>query len=521
MKRKLLAVIGMICAFSLAGCQGSSDSKASEENKVEISETSTEATTEATIGGTTEVNESLFHSDDDKIDELAKNTVVLGDNEEIEDQYWVANNFCYRVAVKYIDTPTGSYQHKKDYFLFTGRVIPPFEVDYVVGDTEGERKVYDACDFKVVLEDVTFDGYDDLLISLGHNGAQGAEVYCAYIFDSDKEEYVYTPSFEKIGNYRVDKIHHEVRGNVRVNAYNDCELRFRYNENEKTFYKLSDRYGQFVSFEGGKNEFTDMIDAPDEDKYSIVLNLDNDGENEAIVCVASGPEVQSADAEGCYFIDNVYFVDEKKESHLLDEIGEFYLSKHQYLFIGENNSYITINGEVGAEPMGYIFTVDNESMRNVTEPLRSFGKKYFSGYDEIVWEACDYSTFFPISEGMSLLEAGGMGLCEIPYYYKIVNGEIVPYEAEIKTIEEVKAIADFDDSKYKDKESVQYIYRENNELNVNYAELSKDIKPVLVDISADTYHLENGTWVLVRSDNGYYNEDSMKESNWDYLNQIN
>ncbi len=131
-------------------------------------------------------------------------TIELSDDKEIEYQEWLnADKTCYRVAIEYKEEQDDIYKHSEDYFFFlTGDDIDYIYVDYSNASVEDDRYVWNACDFQAYFEDVTFDGNQDLIISLGHSGSGGDLVYCAYVYKDGK--YIYTKSFETIVNYTID-----------------------------------------------------------------------------------------------------------------------------------------------------------------------------------------------------------------------------------------------------------------------------------------------------------------------------
>ena len=134
------------------------------------------------------------------------NLVYGEDNlEKIE---WVDDNEeLLRVRIKRSISDSNEYDHKRDYFFrfLTGGKITTLEVDYPSKSDpmDSDRYVYDACDFDVKYEDVNFDGLDDIVISLGHSGVYGEEVYCAYLGELSGG-YKYNKSFEEIANYKLD-----------------------------------------------------------------------------------------------------------------------------------------------------------------------------------------------------------------------------------------------------------------------------------------------------------------------------
>lgn len=89
------------------------------------------------------------------------------------------------------------------------------------------------------------------------------------------------------------------------------------------------------------------------------------------------------------------------------------------------------------------------------------------------------------------------------------------------TKEEVKKIAalpdNFDEKEY---ESVQYILRENGELNINTAKRSQEFEEY-VDFEYFTYYVnENGEWELTDEGWGIYLVQLYGKSSWDYLDRL-
>lgn len=157
--------------------------------------------------GCTNNTESEYYAHDVSI-ELGKyisENIKLSDDKEIEYEGWLdQDKKCYRVAIQYKEEQVDKYNHAEDYFFFImDDDIECVYVDYTKEKIGSDRYVWNACDFEAYLEDVTFDENLDLIISLGHAGAGGDLVYCAYVYNDGK--YIYTNSFEKIINYKIDR----------------------------------------------------------------------------------------------------------------------------------------------------------------------------------------------------------------------------------------------------------------------------------------------------------------------------
>ncbi len=147
-----------------------------------------------------------YYSHDEEIDAAIKEYVELDDSKRIEYCEWLdEEHSVYRISVGRTEEIEDEYSHLEDYFFArTSDDVKYFKVDYPSKNDpiDSDRYVCDACDFTAYFEDITFDGENDIVISLGHQGASGTEVHCAYVYVDG--EYVYTKSFEEIPNYQID-----------------------------------------------------------------------------------------------------------------------------------------------------------------------------------------------------------------------------------------------------------------------------------------------------------------------------
>lgn len=143
--------------------------------------------------------------EEDEFEAYVKSTLNLSDNEVIEKTEWIEDQVCYRVAVERTTDVEGEYKHLADYIFVKGDTFKCVKVTYPskLETMDADRYVYDACGFEVKYEDITFDGQKDIVISLGHQGAAGTCVSCAYVFEEDF--YVYVKSFEGIPNYVINE----------------------------------------------------------------------------------------------------------------------------------------------------------------------------------------------------------------------------------------------------------------------------------------------------------------------------
>ncbi len=114
----------------------------------------------------------------------------------------------YQVLIGYVDQPDNAYTVSRECFFYFGpdEEIRTFDVCFPpVDEEDADRHVYENTSdkdssFVAVLDDVNFDGYDDILICLGE---KNSHIYwCAYLYDDGN--YVYSRSFEQIADYVIN-----------------------------------------------------------------------------------------------------------------------------------------------------------------------------------------------------------------------------------------------------------------------------------------------------------------------------
>ena len=206
MKRKYIYLLILLTLFLMAcGKNG----KEIEESAISIEsmfdnekDSEREVTEQENISGLVDVEG--YNIDDLKLKKKIQETIQLKNNTVIEDIYWIdEERKCMRVAIQYEQQPERLwFNHLEDYFFF--KKEEEIEVLYVDYSTDGSmvREVWAEPDFKAHLEDVNFDGQDDLVIALGIDGVMFGERHCAYLCTD--EGYEYCPSFEYLSRYRVD-----------------------------------------------------------------------------------------------------------------------------------------------------------------------------------------------------------------------------------------------------------------------------------------------------------------------------
>lgn len=80
----------------------------------------------------------------------------------------------------------------------------------------------------VVEKDANFDGYSDLLIFMGHFGAQGFEQYQCYLWNKSSQKYTYFKDFENIPNPKLDSRKKRILGTVEDNAFTHTDRLYEY-----------------------------------------------------------------------------------------------------------------------------------------------------------------------------------------------------------------------------------------------------------------------------------------------------
>lgn len=237
-KKFLYVLLTSLAVFGVTAC-GSTGVSATEEDpaitpaaeQLQDSE-GRDLTADGQEPDDTEEKESICSSGNAEINELAEQTIVLEEGEQIEAQEWV-DPTCFRVKISYRDLAGSVAVHCRDYFFFCEDDPLSVMVDYAAQSGSGvERPVYPGCDFEARREDVNFDGHPDLLIALGNKTGGADQCWCAYLYEDGG--YRYEPSFEEIVNYRLN-----TSGKVIYSNY------LRNGTGIEDFYSYNDPVGEF------------------------------------------------------------------------------------------------------------------------------------------------------------------------------------------------------------------------------------------------------------------------------------
>ncbi len=134
------------------------------------------------------------------------------------------------------------------------------------------------------------------------------------------------------------------------------------------------------------NTFSKVIEREndtDENLASYIVDLDNDGNNEAFVVDGYPSDYNDSitPESNTWEISKIWFVDEAMKAYELDDLflyGErIDVFEEQYVKQIGNQNYLIINGKCGAEGIGTVYTVSNDKLINTVEN-NCDGQKAFS-----------------------------------------------------------------------------------------------------------------------------------------------
>ena len=277
-----------------------------------------------------------------------------------------------------------------------------------------------------------------------------------------------------------------------------------------------------IALSNSENEFTKALDVElgnNEQFYSFVVDLDNDGKNEAFVLPGfldkiSG-DVNSEDPLDYVYSNSIYFVDENLNVHDLENTApnNEIASVQQYLEV-EGNRYITLNGYCGADKVGYVYTVVNDELTNAVPDLAFRGTKRFDENNELFWTLDAYGCYAMTDDAERTVEECLYGRSDIPYALYPDNGGFKLYGAKEVSFEEANSVASLYDD-ISDSVAVQIILRDNNELNVNECYLSGDE----LEFCCNVYKISKtgDMWFYVDTYKGFKMVDRSNDSKWSIL----
>ena len=298
----------------------------------------------------TDIGSVEIFTEDEELNELIKESVTISSNEKIEKAEWIEDNVCYRISVERKFDVEGEYGHIRDYIMVKDESFKCVEITYPSKNdsVNSDRYVYDACNFEINYIDVTFDGNKDIVISLGHQGAAGTCISCAYIYEDG--EYKYVKSFENIPNYSLNNEEQFING-----CFKDTEYKYIYTN------------GQFV-------ELNDAIK-----KVHLDISAWIDSDDEWIYEKSANIEIYN-NAE----IEFVRWVDEDKTCL---QIGIAYKEKPKAHYYKHKEDYFIFKGEIETLQVRYAYWylegMDRWVFANPTFESH-FEDINFDGVDELI-----------------------------------------------------------------------------------------------------------------------------------------
>jgi len=267
--------------------------------------------------------------------------------------------------------------------------------------------------------------------------------------------------------------------------------------------------------------------------HTYAADYDGDGKEEAFV-IAGEWGNSFGDTTLQYILGELWFVDSNYTATRLDGTRTFrawqqYMKQDGkiYLFLDHETSFSSWGTLVFSveEYQPVIFWDYNETSVYLPEDDQPIFfpytpcTKHINDEGQIIMILSTYDNTLDIGlgEGHYLW----LGHTWKPYTFEFNHGQWKEIPAREVTREEVESIAalpeTFDESAY---DSVQYILRENGELNINMAQVNQEYQ--FIDFSNITFLLgKTQKWIVEdRDNNGIYSIQLSGESHWDYLDNL-
>ncbi|MDE7275055.1 MAG: hypothetical protein K2N95_18755 [Lachnospiraceae bacterium] len=257
---------------------------------------------------------------------------------------------------------------------------------------------------------------------------------------------------------------------------------------------------------------TEDYDQSENVTHTYIADYDGDGESEAYVI--TGKWLDSWGRPDSNMITGtLWLVD---SSYRVTSVMHRTFSAHSQYMRQDDRVYLFLDHDIGLPWTTEVLSVqDNECVNysNADCVKRINGE----GQVVITQDTYDMSLYMVLSEDGEYLLFGHTWK---PYVFAFDHGQWEEVPAREATREEVEAIAavpaSFDPTAY---DTIQYILRDNGELNINMAEV--DLEFQMIDFHYNTYRLgETNEWELVESGRGFYRIQFSGESHWDYLDHL-
>lgn len=287
------------------------------------------------------------------------------------------------------------------------------------------------------------------------------------------------------------------------------------------------------------NEFTQAVLSKADYKntqlitHTYAADYDGDGKEEAFV-IAGEWGNSFGDSTLQYILGELWFVDSSCHATRLDATRTFsawqqYVRQDGriYFFLDHETSFSSWGTLVFSveESQPVIFWNNNETSVYLPAEDQPFSfpttscKKRINDEGQIIMTLSTYDQTLDIRSGDG--HYLWQGHTWKPYTFEFNHGhwtEIPAREVTRKEVESIAALPEsFDESTY---DSVQYILRENGELNINMARFNQEYQ--LIDFSNITFQLgDTQEWIAQERDNdGIYSIQLNGDSHWDYLDNL-
>ncbi len=296
--KELIFILSFFC-FSLIGCKNNdiNNKELEPENTdtfITVSpELDEDKITDDIVSVTT--NKESNDKNDDKLDDvdisnydmkyiklLEDAGYSLAQDEYIADTEWVPSEQyqCLRIMIDYIEQPEDAYQHKADYFIFYDdskeNIMDMLYINYT------DKRLGSGNDFESYMTDITFDGSEDLIISLGDSGA--SSMYCAYIHSDTG--FRYEPTYSDIPSPKINYENKTIKGWCSDSLISYTDFIYIYSNGQFVCNKMlhyewdTETVGEYKLVDTKEFTATDIYD-----KYvaSSQINENLCGDNEEVV----------------------------------------------------------------------------------------------------------------------------------------------------------------------------------------------------------------------------------------------
>ena len=246
--------------------------------------------------------------------------------------------------------------------------------------------------------------------------------------------------------------------------------------------------------------------------HTYEMDYDGDGRREAFVIIGEYRDGLSGEPTEDLIDGSAWFVDSENNVMYLDTAT--FRVYQEYLW-QDGKVYLFLHRSVGLPWETDIFTVEENGACKIFEGRSAFLSD--NGQVIQIQDTYDSTYEYEINDEPKGFWSGHTWK---RYTFMFEHGEwneIPAREVGRKQVDEIAQLpSEFDESLY---DGVQYILRENGELDINVAK--EDEKFDIIDFSYFIYQLnDNMEWELMDEDSGIYLIQLDGESHWDYLSKI-